>query len=217
MRGLPPSVERLVHEEPPSEEAWGDFTREYSALLLHVARNVNRAPDDAMDAYAYLLDRLRADDCRRLKQYVSDTNSKFTTWLVVVARRLCVDHHRGKFGRLRDRGSAEERNRLGLRQRLERLEVQTNEIDAVEDEAARGPAELLDARELNGELEVLMASLEAADRLLLRLRFEDELPASEIATLLRFPSQFHVYRRINSLLATMKVKLKNRGYESAQF
>src|SRR5678815_3986223 len=98
MSGLSPVVEALLDRDPPTQESWAAFAREYTALLLHVARSTSRDRDEAMDAYAYLLDRLSEEGCRRLRGYVVDPKSKFTTWLVVVARRLCVDHYRLKYG-----------------------------------------------------------------------------------------------------------------------
>ena len=73
------------------ERAWAAFAAEYSALLLHVARSLDADHDAAMDRYLYILEALRRDDCRRLRQYASDGRGKFTTWLMVVARRLCLD------------------------------------------------------------------------------------------------------------------------------
>jgi DNA-directed RNA polymerase specialized sigma24 family protein len=64
-------------------------------------------------------------------------------------------------------------------------------------------------------LEEALAAVSAPDRLLLRLRFEDDLTAQEIARLLQFPSPFHVYRRLNGVLASLRVALKRRGIESA--
>ena len=55
-----------------------------------------------MDGYAHVLERLREHDCRRLRGYAPDGRTKFTTWLVVVARRLCLDFHRHRYGRSDD-------------------------------------------------------------------------------------------------------------------
>jgi RNA polymerase sigma factor (sigma-70 family) len=215
MSGLPPILERLFRENPPSDEAWSDFAREYTALLMHVARSTSRGRDEAMDAYAYLLERLSEDGCRRLRAYHSDPRSKFTTWLVVVARRIVVDHHRAKFGRVRNEESKAERERLGLRRRLEELSEGGDVIESIPDERAETPAELMERLELSDELKTLRESLPPADRLLLSLRFDDGISASEIATILKFPSQFHVYRKLNALLAELKTKLGERGFEDA--
>lgn len=215
MAELPLTLENLLRTDPPSDEAWASFAREYTALLLHVARSASPGVDDAMDAYAYLLEHLSADGCRRLRAYSSDPRSKFTTWLVVVARRICVDHHRVKYGRLRNDESSTERERLSLRRRLENLDDAPEFADSIADESAASAVLAVEQSELTNELKELRASLVPADRLLLNLRFDDGLSAAEIAVLLRFPSQFHVYRRINALLAEMKARLNARGFESA--
>jgi RNA polymerase sigma factor (sigma-70 family) len=215
MSSFPPTLERLIHEDPPSSEAWSDFAREYTALLMHVARSTCRGRDEAMDAYAYLLEKLSDDSCRKLRAYSSDPRTKFTTWLVVVARRICIDHHRVKYGRVRNEESKAERERLGLRRRLEELSEGAEFADAIPDDNAETPAEALERAELSSELRTLRESLPPADRLLLAMRFDDGLSAAEISTILHFPSQFHVYRRINALLAELKTRLKERGYEHA--
>ncbi|OLC45159.1 MAG: hypothetical protein AUH68_04945 [Gemmatimonadetes bacterium 13_1_40CM_4_69_5] len=84
------------------DSAWADFVAAHSRLLLHVARSLTTDHDAAMDGYAHVLERLREHDCRRLRGYAPDGRTKFTTWLVVVARRLCLDFHRHRYGRSDD-------------------------------------------------------------------------------------------------------------------
>src|SRR5262249_41817793 len=99
--GLPAELSQLLAAAEPqgAEGAWGEFVHAHSRLLLHVARSMAKDHDDAMDRFAYLLEQLRRDDCRRLRGFVADGRSKFTTWLVVVARRLCLDYDRRRYGR----------------------------------------------------------------------------------------------------------------------
>lgn len=209
-------LEKLLSAaDTPGDDAWADFAREYSALLLHVARSTSRGPDETMDAYAYLLDCLSENDCRRLRSYAVKPNSKFTTWLVIVARRICIDHHRIKYGRIRDSGSASERERRNSRRRLEDLAERVRDAEDVADENTVQPDHEVEVAELSGELTSALSSLPSADRLLIRLRFEDGLSAAEIAQVLRYPSQFHVYRRVNSVLASLRTSLRSRGFESA--
>lgn len=49
------------------------------------------------------------------------------------------------------------------------------------------------------------------DRLLLKLRFEDGLPVRKIAEVMRFASEFVVYRRLKSLLTDLKRRLEEAG------
>jgi DNA-directed RNA polymerase specialized sigma subunit len=70
-------------------------------------------------------------------------------------------------------------------------------------------------QEVSSSLQSAIEGLAPADRLLLTLRFDDGLSASEIALVLHFQSQFHVYRRIDHLLSMLRAELRSRGIESA--
>src|SRR4051794_31379617 len=75
-------------------EAWALFLSSYSALIMRVARLLGGDDDAVMDRYTFVLDHLRRDDCHRLRAYAADGRGEFTTWLVLVVRRLCLDAHR---------------------------------------------------------------------------------------------------------------------------
>jgi len=70
------------------------------------------------------------------------------------------------------------------------------------------------ADEIRAALAAEIEALPPADRLLLRLRFEDGLAAKQIATVTKAPSPFHVYRRVNHVLALLRQRLVARGVES---
>jgi len=74
---------------------------------------------------------------------------------------------------------------------------------------------LMRQMELRNALDRALEEVGVSDRLLLRLRFDDELSAQEIARLLGFSSAFHVYRRVNALLARLRRSLEAQGIESA--
>jgi RNA polymerase sigma factor (sigma-70 family) len=212
----PPELARLLAARDPAarEAAWAEFARAHTPLLMHVARSVSRDYDGEMDAYAYLLERLRENDCHRLRAYEADGRSKFTTWLVVVARRLCVDHHRERYGRLRDE-RPERAEAHHTRRRL--VDLVAVELDAAAyiPDGARPDAGVL-ARERSAALAIALDALEPDDRLLLKLRFEEELSAGEIARLVGWPTAFHVYRRLNVLRATLRRALESRGIDGAE-
>ena len=215
MTGTPPSLDRLLaalaRGDADDDAAWRSFVAEYSRLLIHVARSVTGSHDDAMDAYAFVLEQLRADRCRRLREFAADPRSKLSTWLVVVARRLCLDLYRHRYGR--NRGESGEQR--VFRRRLQDLlgeAVEPSELPA----PRSGRAELaVRETELLSGLDCALATLAPSDRLLIRLRFEDDLPAHEIARLIGFPTPQHVYRRINVVLAELREVLRARGIESA--
>jgi len=188
--------------------AWQDFVAAYSQLLIHTARSLHRDYDAAMDAYAYLLEQLQRDDFRRLRAYTPDSRSRFTSWLLVVARRICVDRLRARYGR-----SPETR---GLRRRVVDLLTSELEPHTTADPALKDPESELRTRQLGEALTAALSCLAPSDQLLLKLRFEDELSAREIGQLLHFPTPFHVYRRLNAILAALKASLERGGIQESE-
>jgi DNA-directed RNA polymerase specialized sigma24 family protein len=74
-----------------------------------------------------------------------------------------------------------------------------------------GADEELRGRELASALEASLSRLSPAHRLLLTMRFEDDRPAREIAKLLRYPTPFHVYRTLKTVLRELRVFLAQQG------
>ena len=209
MADSPPLLKDLLATEGPRDDAWTAFVREYTRLLLHVARESSQNRDEAMDAYANILEKLREDGCRRLRAYSAHPGSQFTTWLVVVARRVCIDYHRQKYGRACP-GPSQANERRDTRRKLENLTDGVSVDDTVFDVNETDIGLELEKAEERSELEAVTSCLTPADRLLLTLRFEDELSAAEIADILGMPSQFHVYRRLKVILAGLKKQLGDR-------
>lgn len=167
-----------------------------------------------MDAYTHVLDQLRKDDCRRLRNYASNRESKFTTWLVVVARRACIDFHRVRYGRARAADSTSARDRRSVRRKLLELTAVPEDLASVADEdSLPADRQVLDG-ELSTGLQQALDTLSPSDRLIVALRFEEELSAAEIAKLVMMPSPFHVYRRLNEILGRLRVILRRHGFES---
>jgi RNA polymerase sigma factor (sigma-70 family) len=208
----------LTPADPAAVEtrAWEAFVAAYSRVILHAVRSVYRDGDAAMDAYAYVLEKLRENDFRRLRTFSASGSGKFTTWLVVVARRLANDWHRHRYGRWRDGSddSAVAREERAGRRRLVDLTAEAIELQDLPDlTLARPDAELV-SEEIHSALVAEIEALDAPDRLLIKLRFEDGLTAKDIATVTRLGTPFHVYRRLTRILATLKRGLVGRGVES---
>jgi RNA polymerase sigma factor (sigma-70 family) len=219
---LPRELSRLLDARTSdrADTAWDEFVAIHSRLLLHVVRLLTNDRDAAMDAYTRVLERLRENDFHRLRAYVPDGRSRFTTWLVAVVRRLCLDWHRERFGRARPEGSTQAREAHERRRRLASLARDTGveELGEAADAAIaemEGPDERLRMLELSAALDAALATLAPAEQVLLRLRFDDGLSAQQIARALHYPSPFHVYRRINALLAQLRATLQARGIESS--
>jgi RNA polymerase sigma factor (sigma-70 family) len=216
MPAAPPELQELLQASGPTarDEAWARFVARFSPLLLHTARTVAREHDRAMDAYAHLLEQLRQDDGRRLTRFLEDSGAQFTTWLVIVARRLCIDFLRQRYGRAP--AAPAKLADHAMRRRLEDLvAVEIGEMTALSEPRA-DPDEELRRRDLELALRNSLAHLTPAHRLLLKLRFEDDIPVREIATLLHYPTPFHVYRTLNTLLAELRRRMASAGVVEAE-
>lgn len=98
-----------------------------------------------------------------------------------------------------------------MRGRLVDLVADGVEITELVDTSTGGPEERLRAFQLDDVLKSAVAALEPEDRLLLKLRFEDELSASQIAKIMSCRSQFDVYRRLRNVLDTLRTTLVRHG------
>jgi len=213
---VPPQLSAVLKasDDVSRGRAWAAFLEEYSSLLLRVARRAAPGHDGAMDRYAFILDQLRADDCRRLKAFAEGGRGEFAAWLVVVARRLCVDHHRHTHGRFQ--GSSEPNPARSLEQVTRR-----NLVDLVADEVdweqlgdgngSKPDAELL-REERRTALRSVVGGLDVADQLLLTLRFQDDIPMDRIGPMLGLKSRWQVHRRLNAVLARLRSGLEARGF-----
>ena len=78
-------------------------------------------------------------------------------------------------------------------------------------DTGEAPDAAIRREQLNTALLASLATLLPRERLLLTLRFEDDLTAREIAIRLRYPTPFHVYRAINGILESLRDRLHRQG------
>lgn len=210
----PREVLELLDADGPSStrRAWEKFVRIHSALLLEATRTLDGDYDDAMNRYAFVLEKLQDDGFRRLRAYRADGRAKFTTWLVVVAKRLCIDLHRSQYGRnpgAKSNPESEEGPAL-MRRRLVDL-IGHGEVEELEDHDVLDAENRLIREELLAALDQELRALDHRDRLLLVLRYEDDATAREIRRIMDFPSLGHVYRRLDKILGDLRDRLRARG------
>jgi len=198
-----------------AEAGWSAFLKRYNGLLLATARQFGQGHDAAMDRYSFILEELRRNDFGRLRSYAVDNRSRFSTWLVVVARRLCFDYGRKQYGRIRSANpSTEARSALEARRLLSDLTVEGLDDETMASSNAEDAELWVRRREQRVALSEVLSSVSRRDRLLLKLRFDDDRSVRDIARLMRYPSVFHVYRRLGRLLAEMREGLTEKGFES---
>lgn len=198
--------------EAALEEAWTSFVAGFTDTMLRVVRSLGGEHDLHMDRYTFVLERLRENGCCRLRAYARPGAGEFQPWLIVVARRLCLDHYRQLYGRARDATgcTVAQGDRAG-RRRLVDLLAEKVDASLIPASARDAPDEVLARAERTRALESALAVLPPRDRLLLALRFTEELSAREITRLMKFPTLFHVYRRLNSVLGILRGTLKAQG------
>jgi len=97
--------EPLIHEllaslnSREAEEAWARFLDNYAPVILQTVRLAERESDAVGECFLFVCEGLAKDRFRRLRQFRTAGPARFSTWLRVVARNLCVDWRRKKFGR----------------------------------------------------------------------------------------------------------------------
>ena len=218
-KSFPPELTALLQagDADARERAWSAFTRSYSDLILRAVHSLGRDHDARMDLYTHVLDELARNDFQRLRSYPARGAGKFPYWLALVVRRLSLDQLRRLYGRKPasseggTAGDLERRNR----RRLVELLGESFQLDRLADVSGHDPETDLRKRQLEGALVAALDSIDARDLLLLKLRYEDELPAREVATLLGFATVFHVYRRQNAILDSLRGALQARGIVDA--
>jgi RNA polymerase sigma factor (sigma-70 family) len=204
---------RLLESPSPrdQDEAWARLVETHTGLLLRIARYFGGDEDAVMDRYAFMLEQLRRDRFSRLRAYQPRDGVGFEVWLVAVARRLCLDHHRHKYGR--GPSAPDDQAVLQRTGRRRLVDLVGEELDSslIPDPGHGGADVHLARKEMAQALAAALETLEARDRLLLHFFFEQELTAREIAVQMRFPTQFHAYRRRNQLLGLLRSRLQEQG------
>jgi len=196
------------------DDAWARLLAGHSRLLLHVAHAFGGGHDAAMDRYAFVLERLRHDDYRRLRAFDPSGPGRFSTWLTVVARRLCLDYERERYGRAPVRaGDGTHADERRTRRRLAMLSSDVEDLTRLPDPTTPEPAVAITCAALNVALQEERTRLAPADQLLLVYWYEDELSAAASARLLDLPTPFHVYRRVRQLGRILRERLTARGYD----
>ena len=211
----PPIVVTLLSARDVSrrDAAWSTFLEEYSPALLFVAREMATGQDEAMDHYTFVADQLRADDFRRLRAYASNGTAEFSTWLEVIAKRLCIDNHRRRVGRPQGKSerTSREQAEWEARRNLVNLVALDVHLVGIEDPSTPSPEDSVLAEERREALANAIGDLDASDQLLLTLRFEDEFGLEQIAATLGMATRFHVHRRLKSVLSDLRDSLARQG------
>ena len=252
-----------------AQTAWKEFLLQYSSVLYQSVLTFTHDEDDASDCFVHICEQLVRNGFRRLLQFKIDEAASFSTWLRVVARNLCYDWHRKKYGRLRpfksvqsfsalelevyscryerglSRGETWQRlraawpaltidllpeiesrieNSLNSRQRWLLSARRQRESSALisdtdaeiweEAESAvdtgPNPETIVADSQQRGRLHESIKLLPPIERLIVHLRFEEELSLEEIAQLTGFGDAQRVHRRIAAILQKLREAMEPR-------
>lgn len=247
--------------------AWVEFLELYSSVLYQTARACTKDEDAASDCYLHICERLARSGFRRLRKFKTEGSASFTTWLRVVARNLCFDWHRSRFGRPRlfksmqglsalelevynsrivDRSSQQEtlhrvqsrfpyvsvsevheieerlESSLSSRQQwmlgMARRPEYSTTVAVLSGEDEPGTVDLADQtpnqeiqiadREQQVRLQKSVDALPPRERLLLQLRFEQDLSLEEIARLWGLERAQNVHRMLATVLRKLRRTLR---------
>jgi RNA polymerase sigma factor (sigma-70 family) len=196
------------------EAAWDELISRHTRLLLAVARSFRGDHDETMERYSYILGKLRESDFHRLRTFDPNAGASRSTWLAVAARRLCLDYHRSLYGRQRPILVTDQSDELRMVRRSLAASIFAEiDTDLLPDCVTLGADAQAVLTQRNSFLRAELARLTARERLLLALRFQDELSASRMAGILGLSTPFHVYRQLNSVLARLRTALTARGLD----
>ena len=109
---IPDEVAAIVEH---GADAWRPFLKRYSSFILGCIRRFARDYDERMEIYVHVCRRLRADDCRRVRQFRGRGvagNCKFSTWLAAVTFNMAREWIRSTRGRKRMFRAVQDLDRL---------------------------------------------------------------------------------------------------------
>lgn len=86
---------------PAAGEAWKQFLRRHTPLIVSVTRQYHHDEQRLRDCYLFVCESLCDNGFRRLRAYSPVEGAQFPTWLRAVVGRLCVDWLRSEYGRQR--------------------------------------------------------------------------------------------------------------------
>jgi RNA polymerase sigma factor (sigma-70 family) len=212
----PLALSQLLHAADTSTQqaAWEDLIARHTRLLLAVSRAFSGGHDAVMERYTYMLDKLREENFRRLRKFDDSSGARFSTWLTVTARHLCLDHLRSVYGRQRERAQStlhypSHRIRRALAESIG-LDI---DVEQIIDESSPSMVSQAVIGERDELLRAALIRLTSRERLLLALRYEDDLSASRIASIIGLQTPFHVYRQLNNVLQRLRAMLEASGVE----
>lgn len=200
MKGFWDSDARLVRAILAEDTAaWQKFILQYSNFIYGAIVKYSTDYDEKMTVYLHVLEKLREDRFRRLRQFAF--KSKLSTWLTVVSRRLALDFLRGKYGR-----------DFGLKKvRVVSIDGEPDYTKILADtttpETEMAAAERRQhRRRLEGDLRLALDRLDDRERLAVQMVYFQGIRIKEVGRLLQLPAAYKfIARTLKKIRAEMEL------------
>jgi len=168
--------------------AWDAFVRQYSNLIYHTIKktfslhHTEPTSDSVDDLFQEVFLSLVKDDFTQLRRFRGDNGCTLASWLRMIASRRTIDH-------------------------LRKVKFQ---YDSLEDHVADATQEVRDPGIEQDQAKLIfqaIAELSPHDRIFIDLLFRQELPAPDVAAILRI-SVGAVYTQKSRILAKLRETLE---------
>ncbi len=182
----------------------------YIKLIESICLRRFNYTEEGHECYVYVLDKLMVNNYAMINAFKG--RSTFKTYLFSIVTRLTIDFHRHRYGKTSKKSNPEQPPPKKLRLKIvsvidpENMSDEEHLAETVmnrEDEEAK--------KRLEGIVKSQLSELSPEDRLLLKMKYEDNFKVSEIAEILKL-DQKKTYRKINTLLSNFKEVFIKEGF-----
>ena len=166
--------------------------------------------EEGHECYVYVLDKLMENNYSMINAFKG--RSTFKTYLFSITNRLAIDFYRQRYGKTSKKSNPEQSAPKKARLKIVSVIDQENLSDEERlDETVMNREEKKVKTRLEGIVKSHLSELSPEDRLLLKMKYEDDFKVSEIAEILKL-DQKKTYRRINTLLSAFKEEFLQEGF-----
>ena len=161
--------------------------------------------EEGHECFVYVLDKLMEKDYSRINAFQG--RSTFKTYLVSITVRLAIDFYHHRHGKASKKANPEEPTPKKTHLKIISVEDQDNFSDEKRPDEIVIDREVKDAKKRLEEIaQSYLSGLSPEDRLLFKMKYEDNFKVSEIAQILKL-DQKKTYRKISTILSTFKDKI----------
>lgn len=166
--------------------------------------------EEGHECYVYVLGKLMENNYAVINAFQG--RSTFKTYLFSVTTRLAIDFYRHRYGKTSKKSNPDQpdskKNRLKT---VSIIDAENLSDDERLDETVINREDKEVKKRLEGILKSHLSDLSPEDRLLLKMKYEDNFKVSEIAELLKL-DQKKTYRKINRILSDFKEEFLKKGF-----